>query len=184
MPGRRDEIAAKAYEMTGDHGLESVHARTVATALGINHATVHYYFPKRVDLLKAVAEEALRRLSNDRAAFYEGMTKPDDKLSADFELTEDYAMKGSRFFRVIQGLFVASLEEPSLKPLAKKIWTAWADGIGKNVASAKVKKSSPFGQGDLLAATLLGIGLVSQLHDGKWDAAGNVNNVKGNLTSG
>lgn len=184
MPGRRDEIAAKAYEMTGDQGLEAVHARTVATALGINHATVHYYFPKRVDLLKAVAEEALKRLTKDRAAFYEGTSKADDKLVADFELAEDYSMKGSRFFRVIQGLFVASLEVPALRPLAKKIWTAWADGIGKNMAGAKVRKSSPFGEGDLLAATLLGIGLVSQLHDGKWDTAGNVSKVRNNLTSG
>jgi len=55
MTGRREMIAAKAYEMMGDFGLESVHARTVASELEINHATVHYYFPRRVDLLLGVA---------------------------------------------------------------------------------------------------------------------------------
>lgn len=181
MPGRRDEIAAKAYEMTGDKGLESVHARTVAAALGINHATVHYYYPRRVDLLKAVAEEALRRLAVDRAVFYEGSKKAEEKLAADFELAEDYSMKGSRFYRVIQGIFVASLEEAALKPLAKKIFAAWAEGIGKNLSEAKTKKSSPFGEGQLLAATLLGIGLVAQLHDGKWETEAAIQAVMSNL---
>jgi len=181
MPGRREEIAAKAYEMTGDKGLESVHARTVAAELGINHATVHYYFPKRVDLLKAVAEEALRRLANDRVMFYEGAAKADQKLAADFELAGDYSMKGSRFYRVIQGLFVASLEEAALKPLAKKIFAAWAEGIGKNLADAKTKKASPFGEGQLLAATLLGIGLAAQLYDGKWETDAAIQAVKSNL---
>lgn len=167
MTGRREMIAAKAYEMMGDFGLESVHARTVASELEINHATVHYYFPKRVDLLLGVAEQALYRLNLDRTAFYEDATTAHDRLMADVELAEAYGSKGSRFYRVVQGLFVASLGEPKLRPAAQKIYKAYRDGLATQLEGAKVKKRSPYSDADLLAATLIGAGLVSQLHDGK-----------------
>ncbi|MCW5938140.1 MAG: TetR/AcrR family transcriptional regulator [Fimbriimonadaceae bacterium] len=149
MKERRQTILATAYGMMGTKGLEAVHARTVAAEIGINHATVHYYFPKRSDLLMGIADYAMSILQDDRARFHEGASTVADRFQGDVLLAEAYSRKGSRFFRVLCGLFVASAQDPALKKKVKALWAAWSEPIAK-VA------------GDVAPATLFGLGFACQ----------------------
>jgi TetR/AcrR family transcriptional repressor of nem operon len=150
MKDRRQSILATAYGMMGTKGLEAVHARTVAAEVGINHATVHYYFPRRVDLLAGIAEYALSILQDDRARFQEGAGSVAEQFQGEVALAEAYSRRGSRFFRVLCGLFVASSQDPALKRKVKSLWVAWSDPI------AKVS-------GDLAPAALFGLGMASHI---------------------
>lgn len=166
-----------AYDLMGIEGLEAVHARTVAANLQINHATVHYYFPKRTDLLVGVAEFALEQFRHDRERFHAGLSTSADILEAELALGEAYCKKTSRFAKVLAGLYVAAIEDASLKKHLKALWAEWASLLNAHTAKAKLKKGSPYSDGELLAATLFGFALASQLTDGKFDAKTKIDGV-------
>lgn len=177
MKTRRSEILKASYDLMGTEGLEAVHARTVAARLNINHATVHYYFPKRVDLLVGIAEFAVDQLRTDRSKFNEGLTAAADQLEAELALGEAYCKKSSRFAKVLAGLYAASVGEPTLKKSLKILWKEWSDTLVTLSESAKIKKSSPYADGELLAATLFGFALTSHLTDAKFDAKSKIDLV-------
>lgn len=166
MSERREAILSKAYEMMGDTGLESVHARTVAAALKINHATVHYYFPTRADLLTGVAEMALTRLEKDRLTFTEDGATANERIAGMVELAAAYSKKGSRWVKVMAGLMVAALTEPKLVEPSRALWTSWRRALAAELEGARIHKRSPYANADLLASQLVGAALVAQVTGG------------------
>lgn len=170
MKTRRNDICKAAYDLMGTQGLEAVHARTVASEIGINHATVHYYFPRRPDLLVGVAEFALEQFRFDRARFHEGLSTPGDKIEGELALAEAYCKKNSRFAKVLAGLYVSSVEEPLVRKRLQVLWKEWSGLVSELATGAKLRKGTPYADGELLAATLFGFMLTSHMTDGQFDA--------------
>ncbi len=177
MKARRSEIMKSAYDLMGTEGLEAVHARTVAAQLGINHATVHYYFPKRTDLLVGIAEFATDQLKSDRLRFHEGLSTDAEILEAELALAEAYCKKTSRFAKVLIGLYAASVGDSALKKQLKSLYQEWIATMVALTPKAKVNKNSPYNDGELLAATLFGFAATSHLTDGKFDAKTKIDSV-------
>ena len=177
MKTRRKDIQKAAYDLVGTQGLESLHARTVAAELGINHATVHYYFPRRVDLLIGVVDFLEGQLQFDRTRFQEGLSTAGDQLEAELALAEAYCKKSSRFAKVLAGLYVAGVADPVVKKRLNGIWKLWAGEFSRLIPEAKVKKTSPYVDADLLAGTLFGFMLASHLTDGQFDAKSKIDDV-------
>ena len=177
MKTRRPDILKAAYDLMGVQGLESLTARNVAAELGINHATVHYYFPHRVDLLAGVAEFALERLKRDRARFLAGAENPADQLEAELALAEAYCRKTSRFAKVLAGLYVASIAETALRKKLSAIWSEWSGLLVELTAKGKLKKDTPYVDGELLCATFFGLALTSHMLDGKFQAKDKVDAI-------
>lgn len=61
--GRRDQIAEAALACLADKGFEGLRTRDVAAAVGINVATLHYWFPTKEDLIRGVYESTLSRFA-------------------------------------------------------------------------------------------------------------------------
>ncbi|HXH61869.1 MAG TPA: TetR/AcrR family transcriptional regulator, partial [Fimbriimonadaceae bacterium] len=122
---RQDQIRRAAYDILGEKGLEELHARTVAKEIGINHATVHYYFPHREDLLIAVAEYALHQLIRDRLQIQQGANTPRERLEAEIALAEAYCRPQSRFVKVLSGLYVAGVSSSAVRQKLALIWEEW-----------------------------------------------------------
>lgn len=179
MADRKTAIAKAAYDLMGTKGLEGVHARTVAAVVGLNHATVHYYFPRRPDLLHGVADYALEVFAQDRAKFLEGATNAADRLGGELGLAEAYCKKTSRFVKVLAGLYVAGVADASLRKKLKGLWAAWVDGLS---AATGKGKASPFKDPELTAATLFGLALASHLVDGTLDSDAKIDAVYASLT--
>mgnify|MGYP001005799572 CR=1 FL=1 len=177
MKTNRKDIKRAAYDLMGIQGLESVHARTVAAELNINHATVHYYFRRRTDLLVGVAEHALEQLQIDRAKFQEGMTKPADMLEAELALAEAYCKKTSRFVKVLAGLYVASTSNVILRKNLQAIWKEWLALIKDMTPPARLKKDSPYHDPEALLTHLFGIALASHMLDGKLDSKSKIDGI-------
>lgn len=177
MKTRRPDILKAAYDLMGIQGLESLTHRNVAAELGINHATVHYYFPHRADLLAGVAEFALEQFNRDRAKFQTGAERSSDKIEAELALAEAYCRKSSRFAKVLAGLYVASIADASLRKKLSAIWSAWASPLVGLNKTSKIRKDSPFGDGELLCATFFGLALANQMLDGKIGAGDKLDTV-------
>jgi AcrR family transcriptional regulator len=58
---RRDALVTAAYRLIASDGFEHLRTRTVADDVGVNVATLHYYFPTKESLIRAVAGYAMRR---------------------------------------------------------------------------------------------------------------------------
>lgn len=166
-----------AYDLMGIQGLESLHARTVAAELGINHATVHYYFRRRSDLLAGVAEHALQQLQADRKNIQGDSTKPNDLLEAELALAEAYCKRTSRFVKVFAGLYVASTSNAVLRKKLQVIWNEWLDLLRDLLSKSRVLKASPYQDAEMLLTHLFGIAMASHMLDGKLDGRAKVDQI-------
>ncbi|MFD9948405.1 TetR/AcrR family transcriptional regulator [Nonomuraea sp. NPDC059023] len=57
---RRERLVAAGYRAMLQSGLEGARTRDIAAEAGITVATLHYYFPTKNDLVKAVLEHTIR----------------------------------------------------------------------------------------------------------------------------
>src|SRR5947207_7497046 len=58
---RRDELVLAAYRLLAERGFEGLRTRDIAGAVGLNIATLHYYFPTKEALVRGVVGYALGR---------------------------------------------------------------------------------------------------------------------------
>jgi AcrR family transcriptional regulator len=58
---RRQELVLAAYREIAEHGFEGLRTREVAAEVGVNIATLHYYFPTKESLIQAVLDHAMGR---------------------------------------------------------------------------------------------------------------------------
>lgn len=165
MTDRKQQIVEASYNIVGTKGLESLHARTVAAELKINHATVHYYFKTRLDLLMAVAEYTSNRVREDRAKFHETATKPSEVLEQEIALWEAYAKPKSRLVKVLAALYTAGAEYASVRKEAGKVFT---DLVA--VLEGCVSRGRGLRDPQLLAASLFGVALSSHIAGSSMDS--------------
>src|ERR1700740_950377 len=80
---RKLSIVRAAYEIIAEKGFENLRTREVAQRVGVNVATLHYYFPSKQTLVAAVALYLASRFETLRAA---GATtsSPLDRLRQEF----------------------------------------------------------------------------------------------------
>ncbi|MBS1724269.1 MAG: TetR/AcrR family transcriptional regulator [Armatimonadetes bacterium] len=181
MKDRRQEILVTAYGLMGTKGLEEVHARTVAAEIGVNHATVHYYFRTRADLIAGVAEYAQQILLEDRGRFQEGASTAREKIENEIALAEAYCRKQSRFVKVLAGLYVASIADASVRKKVKALWASWLELNAAQLKVARTKRESPYNDPELLMATIFGLGLANHMLDGQLNAAAKLEDVTKSL---
>src|SRR5258708_8338517 len=58
---RRSALVLAAYRQIAEHGFEGLRTREVAAEVGVNIATLHYYFPTKESLIQAVLDHAMGR---------------------------------------------------------------------------------------------------------------------------
>jgi AcrR family transcriptional regulator len=182
---RKEQILVAAYEIVGQEGLEGLHARSVAAKVGINHAAVHYYYPKRGDLLVAVAGYAISRFARDREKLLSGAVAPGPSLEAHLAQAEVYCKPNSRFLKNWVSLFVAAIADEDLRKLLSDHLCTWAYSLGMEIEqgakSGAVRRASPFVNPELLVASLLGLMLLSQSLGEEFDAGERLDLIAGSL---
>ena len=60
-PGNRDALVKAAFRELAQRGFEGLRTRDVAAGVGVNVATLHYYFPTKESLIRGVVEHAMER---------------------------------------------------------------------------------------------------------------------------
>ncbi|HEX2036567.1 MAG TPA: TetR/AcrR family transcriptional regulator [Chloroflexota bacterium] len=60
-PDRRRALVAAAHRRIAAEGFEGLRTRDVAADVGVNIATLHYYFPTKEALIRAVIGQAMQR---------------------------------------------------------------------------------------------------------------------------
>jgi TetR/AcrR family transcriptional repressor of nem operon len=74
----RDQIIDKAFQLMLQRGLNGFSYRDISKPLGVKNAAIHYHFPNKMDLVRALLEEnhqTLRRSTSEFMA-YGGPARP------------------------------------------------------------------------------------------------------------
>ena len=58
---RRRALVQVAYDLIAEGGFEGLRTRNVAARVGVNIATLHYYFARKEDLIQGVVEYLLQQ---------------------------------------------------------------------------------------------------------------------------
>ena len=64
---RREQLVEAAYRLIAQHGFEGLRTRDVAAEVGVNIATLHYYFPTKEALIRGVVDLAMQRFRSTLA---------------------------------------------------------------------------------------------------------------------
>lgn len=154
---RKEQMLQAAYEIVGKEGIEGLHARSVAAAVGVNHAAVHYYYKKRHNLVAALVEYAFSRFAQDRAKFMDGARSSTDRLEGHLAQAEAYCRPTSRFVKNWCSFFVFAIQDPLVAQKMAGQIREWTAGVAADLTSPGVDRSSPFADAELLTATLFGL---------------------------
>src|SRR5438874_8805576 len=60
---RRRALIAAAYQRIASDGFEGLRTRDIAADVGVNIATLHYYFPTKEALIRGVIGQAMQRFT-------------------------------------------------------------------------------------------------------------------------
>jgi TetR/AcrR family transcriptional repressor of nem operon len=74
----RDQIIDRAFQLMLQKGLNGFSYRDISQPMGIKNAAIHYHFPSKTDLVKALVEENHQVLRRSTAEFmaYGGPARP------------------------------------------------------------------------------------------------------------
>jgi AcrR family transcriptional regulator len=103
-PAQRSRILDAALELVSELGAAGTSMRRLATACGLNVATIYHYFPSKADLLRALIEE--RRYGErmtSQAPPLDGDLAPAERLAAMTRWLIDSTLAEQRILRLLVG---------------------------------------------------------------------------------
>ncbi len=158
----RDRILDAALRVLGESGVRTLAQPRVAREAGVPQGHLTYYFPKRLDLLAAVASRFVERLREELPSFagvMEGAEGARAKLGAQGRkgvmTFVGKLVKDRHRTRAVVGLVAAADEEPALR----REMAAHVQSLRRLVAGL-VDKPVDDPEVDLALATLWGVGLL------------------------
>ena len=160
---RRDELVAAAYREIAQSGFEGLRTREVAGAVGVNVATLHYYFPTKEDLIRAVVGHAMSRFQSTLVS--EGTTIA--RLRGHFRGLRRLAHDEPELFRVMAELMIRSARDAKIAEIIRKMQDFWHSTLRALLRSAREegalpKDIDPDGMSAVIVATLKGVYLLPQ----------------------
>ena len=118
---RRQELQLAAYRQIAESGFEGLRTREVADQVGINVATLHYYFPTKEALIRGVVGHAMNRF---RSTFELGGS-PGAQLAAHFRGVRRLYRDEPELFVVMGELAQRSARDPQIAAIFKEMNDAW-----------------------------------------------------------
>jgi Uncharacterized protein conserved in bacteria len=124
---QRQTIIETAFQQIANGGFENLRTREVAAQVGINNATLHYYFPTKEDLIIAVAEYVHHHFS--QPIKIQSQRSPLDELRTDFLEMRQRLKEKPEVYLLLTELFLRSFRVPSLRKLMQDMDKRWQSQI-------------------------------------------------------
>lgn len=146
-----------AYEVLADRGFEGLRTRDVAGKVGVNVATLHYYFPTKEKLIRAVVAYAMGRFRSTLVP----AGSPGEQLRAHFAGLRRLARSEPELFVVMGELALRARRDRVIAALVRDtdaMWTATLAALLRRAATEGAVKAAtpPDALAALIVATLKG----------------------------
>ncbi len=122
--GRANEVVQAAYELIAEKGFEGLRTREIAARVGINSATLHYYYPTKEALIGAVVRYLMQELQRSRVLVND--TAPAlDRLRAEFEDIRIRLKDSPEQLLVLTELTLRAWRDPAIAKLLEYLDEGW-----------------------------------------------------------
>jgi len=118
---RRQELVLAAYREIAQHGFEGLRTREVAAEVGVNIATLHYYFPTKESLIQAVLEHAMDRFRTTLAP----QGSPSDLLRNYLRAVRKLLLDEPELGAVMAELALRSVRDRSTGKIMNAMYDTW-----------------------------------------------------------
>src|ERR1700687_4965763 len=119
--GRRQELVLAAFNLIAEHGFEGLRTRDVAAKVGVNIATLHYYFPTKESLIRGVLEYAMGRFRSTLAPH----GSSDDQLRNHLRAVRKLLADEPELASVMGELALRSARDKSIAGIMAEMYEAW-----------------------------------------------------------
>ena len=118
---RQQALVRAAFNQIAERGFEGLRTREVAAGVGLNIATLHYYFPTKEALIRGVVAHAMDRFRSTLAPHGSPGDQLRNHLRAVRKLLRDEPEVGA----VMGELALRSARDPSLARIMGEAFQAW-----------------------------------------------------------
>lgn len=121
---RASEIVKAAYFLIAEKGLEGLRTREVAERVGINSATLHYYFPDKETLIRGVVEYLMTELQTPCVSISPSASAL-ERLRAEFADLRARLRKIPEQLVVLTELALRAYRDPVIAHLLQRLDEGW-----------------------------------------------------------
>ena len=118
---RREELVRAAFNQIAERGFEGLRTREVAAEVGVNIATLHYYFPTKESLIRGVLEHAMGRFRSTLAPH----GSPSDQLRNHLRAVRRLLVDEPELASVMGELALRSARDKSIAALMTEMYDVW-----------------------------------------------------------
>lgn len=130
---RVDEILHAARAVVVEDGYAALTTRKVAERVGVRQSNVQYYFPAKVDLVRALFDDSMARTAREVAErFAAGRASPEARLlgGIDHFLETHHSREEQRFLRELWAL---AAHDPEVADVMNQFYRRWVDLTARNL---------------------------------------------------
>jgi AcrR family transcriptional regulator len=136
---RKDALVAAAFKVLATRGFEGLRTREVAAAVGVNIATLHYYFPHKEDLIRGVVTHAMGRFRGTLG----GAGSAEDQLRAHFRGLRRLSRDEPELFAVMAELSIRGARDKALHDIIGNTDDLWHATLRTLLRRAKDEGAVP-----------------------------------------
>jgi AcrR family transcriptional regulator len=118
---RREELVLAAYREIAERGFEGLRTREVAAEVGVNVATLHYYFPTKESLIRAVLDHAMGRF---RTTLTMSGSSP-DQMRTYLRSVRKLLVEEPELGAVMAELALRSVRDASIRSIMNEMYDVW-----------------------------------------------------------
>ena len=118
---RREQLVLAAFELIAENGFEGLRTRDVAARVGVNIATLHYYFPTKESLIRGVVEHAMGRFRSTLTPH----GSPSDQLRNHLRAVRRLLVEEPELGSVMGELALRSARDKSIAAMMAEMYEAW-----------------------------------------------------------
>jgi len=110
-----------AYRLLAERGFEGLRTRDVAAEVGVNIATLHYYFPTKEALIRAVLDHAMGRFRTT----LEPHGSPSDQLRNYLHGVQSLLLEEPELGAVMAELALRSVRDERIRTILDEMYDLW-----------------------------------------------------------
>lgn len=119
---RVQALILAAYHSIAEKGFEGLRLRDVAQQVGLNHATLHHYFPTKEAMVQAVVLYVTQRLAQT-ATITEGT--PMEQLRAHLHALQQCMQEEPALFVVLSEIGLRAQRDPAIRAIVQQQTEGW-----------------------------------------------------------
>ena len=118
---RRQELVHAAFRLIAEHGFEGLRTRDVADGVGVNIATLRYYFPTKEALIRGVVAYAMERFRSTLVP----RGSSSDQLGNHLQAVRKLLKGEPELASVMAELALRSARDKSIAAIMTPLYAAW-----------------------------------------------------------